>query len=335
MTVHFGNPPAATPAPIQPQIKPQAPPVTAAPAAGAPTPAPAAPADRVNLQLPADQRKCADFDPAMGICKDAKAPPRTKEDVGAALSAQGLPAAEVDLTLKYLDKVQADYGEIGSLIQNQFGFKRDANDVLGAVQAYGVMLEGRALKIPGTETRHYQTVMDGLKDGRVRIDKDTERQLKTDEISAEGHYKFEDDTVQIGDNFNLRSAYARSFLFHELIHTRQDVDHEVAKNGHKPLLHDAEMDAYTAQAAFLVKRGIQPEQGDLKGHLILNPAMKIVRLQAREQELRAQPAPDQAELAKLKDAIRRQREAMEYALDSHYKSVNLEVPADGLHSHHH
>lgn len=332
MTVHFGNPPVTPAVPTQPAVKPQAAPAQpAAPAAA--TPAPAAPADQVQIQLPADRRQCADFDPAMGICPDTKAPPKTREEVGNALKSQGLPAGDVDTTLKYLDKINADYGDIGSLIQNQLSFRRDANDVLGAVQAYGVMVEGRALKIAGTDTPHYQTVMDGLKDGRVRIDKDTTRELKTEATSAEGHYQFDSDTVQIG-SFNPDSAYARSYLFHELIHTRQDVDHEVAVKGEKPTMHDVEMDAYMAQAEFLVKTKVDPNGSDLKGHKILEPAMRIIRLQNAERKIRAQQPLDREMLDKIHTAIENSRTEMGGHLDAHYPTYRLEVPANGLHANH-
>lgn len=333
MVIHFGNPnpvnpsrPAVTtPGPAVPSAAPSA---VAVPA---PAAAPATPQDGVQL-MPADQRKCADFDPTSGICKDTAAIPQNRDQVSAALKAKGLPESEVQSTLAYLDQVGANYAEIGELIHNQLGFQRDANDVLGAIQAYGVMIEGKAMKIPGTETDNYQQVMAGLKDGRVRIDKDTERKMGT----AAGHYRFEADTVDMAREFKLDSVYQRSVMFHELIHTRQDVDHEHERTADKPLFRDAEVEAYQAQGAFLVKHGYKPDQGpDLKGHLILTPAMRHAQWSEVEQQAMAKQPPDLARAKKAREQMTALSEEVGYQIRNAYDTYDKTLTADGLHSHHH
>lgn len=328
MSVRIGNSPAPTTTSAV-AAKPTAPAaVTSEPV---PVPEPASAPESQDTVVLVQAGRCADFDPAAGICPDTRAAPGTREAVAAALAALRLPEPAIASTLTYLDQQQADYGEIGQLIQNQLSFKRDANDVLGAMQAYGVMLEGRALQIEGTETTQYQEVMTGLKDGRVRIDKDTERDMGT----AAGHYRFDADTIDMHQDFRLDSVYQRSVMFHELIHTRQDVEHEKQSIYQKPLFGEAEKVAYKAQAAFLSKKGYKPEQAELKGHLILNPAMRMMQWSALEKYEASKTPPDQARLGKIHAKLQDLDEDLAYQIHTYYDTSDKTLTADGLHTHHH
>lgn len=337
MTIQFNNlPPAGVSGPARPFTETDFAASLASPRSPATVQFPQTlgvdPQDDLALALPAGQRRGTTWDPTSELLKVANGPElKTRLDISIYLKAKGIPEAEVDTTMAWLDKQGADYAEIGGLIDKQLSFDRDVNDVLGAVQAYGVLLEGRNLHVPGTDSAHYNEVMAGLRDGRVRIDKDT----GTDMSDVAGRYRFQDDTVYLTSDFKVGSVYERSVLFHELIHTGQDVSHEHDRTANKPEFKEAEVEAYKAQGAFLVKSGYKPEQGELKGHKILNPALRYAQWQAYEKQLLTKNPPDMAKVLKAREQMEKLEEDIGYHVWHAYDSADKPLTADGLHTHHH
>ena len=290
------------------------------------------PAGELHLALPAGQRPQPNW-PQEVSWKDLN-PPRAlkaRHEIELFLSLKGVPPQELKDTLDYLDKLNVDYAEIGTLVQQQLSFDRDPGDVLGAMQAYGVLLEGRNMQVTGTDTPAYQEIMDGLKNGKVRVDKDS----SNPELGkSAGRYNFDQDTIYLKPGFKLGENIERSFLFHELIHGSQDVSHAKDTSANRIGYAGAETEAYKAQAEFLSGLGVTRENPNVQGHGILQPAIDLVSLAREEKKLLAQKPPNQTELAKVRKQIHTANQNMDDGLRRLYASYGKELTTDGLQHHH-
>lgn len=164
---------------------------------------------------------------------------------------------EIQATATYLSEIQGrgadvDYGELLHLVEAQTTNGHNGEDVLAAVQAYGVIqdsLQSLNGQFPGNYQRHLEDVRDKLVEGNVHVDDETADESIEENVSV---YRHQHNTVYQRD-FSIDNPRERAVLLHELIHGSQD------DMGQMMLKELAELDAYLVQGLYLIENG---EGGD-------------------------------------------------------------------------
>ena len=164
----------------------------------------------------------------------------------------GADPAKVADTLKYFDSLAAkgiklDYDQLLSLVQNQTAKGQDPADVLGAVQAYGIIQEGcKLVDEAHGQSKYLAEVGQALVAGALTVDADTQEDFAK---GVWAQYSAKDDRVYLED-FNINSPQDRAYLFHELTHA----SHDIELNSHIHVFNhgDTETEAYRTHGLYLL-----------------------------------------------------------------------------------
>jgi hypothetical protein len=240
-------------------------------------------------------------------------------------------------TFKYLDSVKADYSQVETLIKNQFDKSTkykdkgwDAHDVLGAIQSFAVITDALANNVPNTQ--YLEQVKDDLVSGKVRVDFNTERK---DMKEAHARYTFQDDTVYLKGEFDIKSDLDKSILLHEMVHTTQDIQYKGQMDVH---FDKAELEAFESQGVYLAKKGVKVEEDDVihfaaqKYGKVYNKITELKKELENTNEPNAKQALS-AEIKKYEVGLKNWSEKLSDLVYDYYPTIRDILPADGIHTH--
>jgi hypothetical protein len=204
-------------------------------------------------------------------------------------------SAEIFQTFKYLEQTKISNDDIKEIIKNQANAGAKGNDILAAIQGYGIIQEALAMNVsdkPGITIKvpNYDNLVksaQAIKDGKIFIDSNTKTKFP-----SEAMYQDQFDVVRRRD-FDINSNDNKATLLHELTHSAQDIQFENTPKDKKPKGLETELEAYLAQNLYLEKKGEKP----------LNPTFgKYVNAYKEVQELAAIANPSEDDKNKLKAA---------------------------------
>ena len=172
------------------------------------------------------------------------------------LMAAGIEEADITATFTYLDKSGVRSEDMAELVKNQLGQLRHDNpvyrpkDVLGAMQAYGVIQESlqRLKELPEPNQTYLQSVAQELQNGNYHISISSD--IRFDNAAVQALADPEADLI-IQPGFDIGNAAHRAIMLHELVHASHDVEF----NGQEHLgvtSGFSEVEAHLAQGLYLL-----------------------------------------------------------------------------------
>ncbi|MEZ0370238.1 MAG: hypothetical protein ACAI44_14210 [Candidatus Sericytochromatia bacterium] len=252
--------------------------------------------------------------------------PFAKSKAGAAdgLIARGLPKQAVMDTFKYLERIGVSAAEIEEIIANHTAKGYDPEDVLGALQAYGVAQD--ALKhleyLPEPNKKYLQRVIEALHSGDLRIDAET---LDPFEPGTNAVTNSDTNTISY-KKFKITNPEHRAIMLHEMIHASHDIEfHDIYGPDQKEVTSGfSETEAYLAQGLYLLEARKSGEfmrnPEDSGTNVILDFAAAYQRHMATEKAVDATPSPTPAQRTEARKAY----EAFSKAEDAFVKHLKEE-----------